>query len=213
MPQKKNPDPLEVIKGKTGYVEGLLAALLSIGKNSFLGYNRDSQWTKYAVMDLVREVLPVPNILSELLPQLKVHAEIMEAWAHKGMLDATFIQEQLIQEFHIPMRQAKQLIEETVKLSLSADQLSLTDFKFVLAQHQLSINVTEKQWQQWHDLDFVFSQQSSLGGPGWLAQVESRKEMQQQLKTQQSWWQEKSDQIERAHHATHKAIESGISAL
>jgi hypothetical protein len=53
MPQKRNPDPLEVMKAKTSVAHGLLGSILSIGKALFLGYNRDTQWTKYLVMDLL----------------------------------------------------------------------------------------------------------------------------------------------------------------
>ena len=53
MPQKKNPDALEVIKGKAVYTRGMVVALSSLGSALFAGYNRDSQWSKYPVMDVI----------------------------------------------------------------------------------------------------------------------------------------------------------------
>jgi argininosuccinate lyase len=67
MPQKRNPDPLEVMKAKTSVAHGLLASLLSIGKALFLGYNRDTQWTKYLIMDLVDECLSAPRLMGEII--------------------------------------------------------------------------------------------------------------------------------------------------
>lgn len=115
MPQKKNPDPLEVIKGKTGFVHGQVMSLVSMGKSNFIGYNRDSQWTKYIIMDLVRECLPAPIVLSGVLETMTINTEVMESWCHKGSIGATTVMEQIIQEQHIPMREAKIIVEKMVK--------------------------------------------------------------------------------------------------
>lgn len=123
MPQKKNPAPLEVIKGKTAYATGQLVSLLSLGKANFIGYNNDSQWSKYVIMDLVSECKSAPSVLSGVLETMTVHADVMEAWCHKGCIGATTFMEQMIQESHIPMRQAKITVEKMVKEG--SDQLNM----------------------------------------------------------------------------------------
>lgn len=115
MPQKKNPDPLEVIKGKAGFALGQLMSLLSMGKGNFIGYNRDSQWTKYIIMDVVNECLPAPVVLAGVLESLTIYPKIMESWCHKGYIGATTVMEQIIQEQHVPMREAKVIVEKLVK--------------------------------------------------------------------------------------------------
>ena len=63
MPQKKNPDFAEVIKSKASLAHGFLSSLLGIQKGSLSGYNRDTQVTKYLIMDLIRECEAAPVIL------------------------------------------------------------------------------------------------------------------------------------------------------
>jgi argininosuccinate lyase len=64
MPQKQNPDVLEVIKAKAAVSNGILQSLLELGKGNISGYNRNTQWTKYLIMDLVREFDNLFEVLS-----------------------------------------------------------------------------------------------------------------------------------------------------
>ena len=84
MPQKKNPDSLEVIKGKAGLAAGSLQSLISMGKGNFIGYNRDSQWTKYVIMDLAAECVEAPKVLEGVIKTLKADKDKMKAWSQKG---------------------------------------------------------------------------------------------------------------------------------
>ncbi|MEK7577846.1 MAG: argininosuccinate lyase [Patescibacteria group bacterium] len=129
MPQKKNPDPLEVIKGKAGFAQGQLVSLLSMGKSNFIGYNRDSQWTKYIVMDLVNECKLAPIVLGGVLETLIINTGVMEKWCHKGFIGATTVMEQIIQETHMPMREAKVIVENMVKAG--SDKLDLDPKKII----------------------------------------------------------------------------------
>lgn len=160
MPQKKNPDPLEVIKGKAGFVQGQLMSLLSIGKSNFIGYHRDSQWTKYVVMDLVHECVPAPVVMSGVLSTMTVHADAMASWCHKGFIGATTVMEQLIQSKHIPMREAKVTVEKMVKAG-SAD---------LDIDPMAAISVTK-----------------SYGGPGKNSMKKSLKALKKQLSVSKKW--------------------------
>lgn len=73
MPQKINPDVLEVIKAKASVSQGILMSLLSIGKGSISGYNRDSQWTKYLIMDLTREFDGLFDVLGGLVKGIEIN--------------------------------------------------------------------------------------------------------------------------------------------
>lgn len=114
MPQKKNPDSLEVIKGKAGWVQGQLVSLLSIGKSVFMGYNRDSQWTKYLVIDVVRECVYATVLMDGVVKTLKVNKKSMHSWAYKDFITSTDLMEDLISEKRMPMRQAKRIVEGKV---------------------------------------------------------------------------------------------------
>ena len=167
MPQKKNPDPLEVIKGKAGFAQGQLVSLLSMGKGNFIGFNRDSQWTKYVVMDVINECLPAPVVLCGVLETMTVHAEIMESWCHKGFIGATTVMEQIIQDRHIPMREAKIMVE-----------------KLVQAQSQeLVVDPAE-----------VISKTKSYGGPGKNSMKKSLKALKKQLAGHNAWLYKKEQE-------------------
>lgn len=172
MPQKKNPDPLEVMKGKTGFAQGQLVSLLSMGKSNFIGYNRDSQWTKYIIMDLVNECALAPVVLSGVLESMTIHADVMEAWCHKGFIGATTVMEQIIQESHIPMREAKVMVEKMVKAG--SDQLDL-------------------------DPKVILSLTKSYGGPGKNSMKTSLKKLKKQLSAHKAWLVKKQKEKAAAH--------------
>jgi argininosuccinate lyase len=72
MPQKNNPDVLEVIKAKASVSHGILTSLLSLGRGNISGYNRDTQWTKYLIIDLVMEFENLFEVLSGLVKGIKI---------------------------------------------------------------------------------------------------------------------------------------------
>ena len=72
MPQKRNPDVLEAIKAKAAIVHGITFSIMEIGKN-ISGYNRDTQWTKYLIMDAIAEYEGTTEILRELIKGTKVN--------------------------------------------------------------------------------------------------------------------------------------------
>lgn len=178
MPQKKNPDPLEVIKGKAGFAHGQLMSLLAMGKGNFIGYNRDSQWTKYVVMDLINECALAPVVLSGVLETMIVHSDVMESWCHKGFIAATTVMEQLIQEDHIPMREAKVVVEKLVKSSISKDKV--------------------EGYEQWQDPKTIIALTKSYGGPGKNSMKASLKKLKKLLAGQKLWLTGKHKEKEQA---------------
>ncbi len=181
MPQKKNPDPLEVIKGKAGFAQGQLVSLMSMGKSNFIGYNRDSQWTKYIIMDCVNECAPAPIVLAGVVESMTVNADVMESWCHKGFIGATTVMEQIIQESHIPMREAKVMVEKLVKAG--SDQLDL-------------------------DPKTIISLYKSYGGPGKNSMKTSLKKLKKQLTGHKQWVIKKQKEKEKAKELLCKNIQS-----
>lgn len=187
MPQKKNPDPLEVIKGKAGFAQGQLVGLLSMGKSNFIGYNRDSQWTKYIIMDVVNECAPAPVVLSGVLETMTVNADVMEAWCHKGMIGATTVMEQIVVTESIPMRQAKVIVEEAVKASVGQEKVTFSALKQALADEGLSVPITEAQVANWQNPVTIISLTKSFGGPGKNSMKISLKKLKKKLISHKAW--------------------------
>lgn len=106
MPQKKNPDVPELLRGKTGRVYGNLMSLLTVMKGLPLAYNKDTQEDKEGVFDSVENTELSLKILIEVIKTLQVHPENMEAACKKGHLSATDLADYLVSECGVPFREA-----------------------------------------------------------------------------------------------------------
>jgi len=117
MPQKKNPDVLELIRGKTGRVYGALISLLTTMKALPLSYNRDMQEDKFALFQSTQEVERSLRICTLMLNNLRINREQMEKKAKEGFFAATDLVEYLV-ERGIPFRKAHQIVGKMVRYCL-----------------------------------------------------------------------------------------------
>ena len=106
MPQKKNPDVPELLRGKTGRVNGNLIALLTVMKGLPLAYNKDTQEDKEGVFDSVETAEISLAILNEAIKTMQVKTENMEAACKMGHLSATDLADYLVEKCAIPFREA-----------------------------------------------------------------------------------------------------------
>jgi len=131
MPQKKNPDLLELIRGKSGRVVGDLVALLAVMKGLPLAYNSDLQEDKERVFDAVDTIKPVLKLLAQLWPRLRFKREAMRA-AAGGFALATDLAEYLVAH-GVPFREAHEavgmLVRATAAAGGSLEQLGLDELR------------------------------------------------------------------------------------
>ncbi len=114
MPQKKNPDVCELIRGKTGRVYGNLIALLTTMKALPLAYNKDMQEDKDGVFDSIKTAKESLIILNAMLKELSVNKENMLKACKKGHLLATDLADFLVRQKNIPFRKAHFIVGELV---------------------------------------------------------------------------------------------------
>ncbi len=105
MPQKKNPDVAELVRGKSGRVFGSLMALLTVMKGLPLAYNKDMQEDKEAVFDAFDTVLLCLRTFAPMVETLSFHPEVMRASASLGYLNATDCADYLVKK-GLPFREA-----------------------------------------------------------------------------------------------------------
>src|SRR5438093_11717444 len=117
MPQKKNPDVAELVRGKTGRVIGALVALLTTLKGLPLAYNRDLQEDKPALFDAADTLAQCLDVLAAMLPQLRFRTERMAA-AADGLLLATDVADLLV-ERGVPFRRAHEIVGRLVRHCLA----------------------------------------------------------------------------------------------
>ncbi len=115
MPHKKNPDVLELIRGKAGKVAGSLQALLMLVKGLPLAYNRDLQEDKAALFDAYDTVSASLGLAAALIPATRFRRETIAAKLEDGFLDATTLMEFLIGQ-GVPMRSAHEAVGKLVRL-------------------------------------------------------------------------------------------------
>jgi argininosuccinate lyase len=113
MPQKKNPDLLELIRGKSGRVFGALVAMLTVMKGLPLAYNSDLQEDKERVFDVVATLKPGLSLLAQFWPQLRFNNEVMRD-AAGGFALATDLAEYLVAR-GMPFRQAHEVVGALVR--------------------------------------------------------------------------------------------------
>ncbi len=117
MPQKKNPDIPELLRGKTGRVNGNLVALLTVMKGLPLAYNKDMQEDKEGVFDSVRTARLSLQVLNEMIADMTVNKEAMEAACMVGHLSATDLADYLVKEQGLPFRDAYHITGNVVNLA------------------------------------------------------------------------------------------------
>jgi argininosuccinate lyase len=133
MPQKKNPDVPELLRGKTGRVYGNLISLLTVLKGLPLAYNKDMQEDKEGVFDSVKTADISLRILTEALATMSVNVENMQKACEVGHLSATDLADYLVQKCDIPFRDAYKITGSIVVLAeksgIDLSQMSLEELK------------------------------------------------------------------------------------
>ena len=132
MPQKKNPDVPELVRGKTGRAYGNLMALLTLMKSQPLAYNKDNQEDKEPLFDSVDTWLGCLRAFAEMLPAVEVRHDAMREAAKAGFSTATDLADYLVRQ-GLPFRDAHEVVGEAVAFGLE-NQLDLADMP--LAQLQ-----------------------------------------------------------------------------
>ena len=132
MPQKKNPDVPELIRGKTGRVNGHLVALLTLMKGQPLAYNKDNQEDKEPLFDTVDTVTTSLAVFTEMLGGLEVKREAMREAALQGYATATDLADYLVKK-GVPFREAHEAVAKAVRHAESAgkdlSELALPDLQ------------------------------------------------------------------------------------
>jgi argininosuccinate lyase len=147
MPQKRNPDMLELIRGRCGNVYGDLFALMTILKGLPIGYNRDLQEDKRIVFRAYDTVSSCLTMAAAIVNSAEFIKENIEPTLDKGFLDATSLAEYLVTK-GIPFRTAHHIVgtlvvhcEKTKRTALS--QLKLEEFQDVVDAHNGSVKLTD----------------------------------------------------------------------
>lgn len=134
MPQKKNPDMAELIRGKTGRVYGHLVAMLTVMKGIPLAYNKDMQEDKEGVFDAIDTLKMCLPVFTRMVDTMTINKSNMRQAARKGFMNATDAADWLVKQ-GVPFRDAHAIIGQLVLYSINnnknLDDLTLEEYKAV----------------------------------------------------------------------------------
>ncbi|KTD41494.1 argininosuccinate lyase [Legionella parisiensis] len=126
MPNKKNPDVLELIRGKSGRVFGHLMGILTVMKGLPLAYNKDMQEDKECLFDTVNTLTACLEIIAPFLESVQFNTKLMEQKANRGYLNATAVLESLVLQ-GVPFRDAHHQVglwvQEAIDKNCSLDEI------------------------------------------------------------------------------------------
>ena len=132
MPQKKNPDSMELVRGKAGRVFGHLTALLTTMKGLPLAYNKDMQEDKEAIFDTVDTVKASLDVTTTVLANIRLNEMKMREAATRGYLNATELADYLVRQ-GMPFREAHEsvgrIVMHAIERKVELDELSLDELK------------------------------------------------------------------------------------
>ena len=162
MPQKKNPDFAELIRGKSGRVVGDLVALLVTMKSLPLAYNKDLQEDKEGAMDAAKTLYDCMICMKGMIATMSINQDAMDEQAKKGYLAATDVADYLAKK-GMPFRKAHEVVGHLVllcdKRGCDLSDLSLDDFR---AESELfEQDITEAL-----DLESIVAARTTFGGTG-----------------------------------------------
>ncbi|MCO6392634.1 argininosuccinate lyase [Aliihoeflea aestuarii] len=135
MPQKKNPDAAELIRAKTGRINGHMIALLTVMKGLPLAYSKDMQEDKEAVFDAAETLDLMVAAMTGMISDMTVQSAAMKKAAGSGYSTATDLADWLVREAGLPFREAHHVTGRAVALAeekkVTLDRLSLVDLKAI----------------------------------------------------------------------------------
>lgn len=165
MPQKKNPDLAELVRGKTGRVIGSLNQLMLTIKGLPLAYNKDLQEDKEGVFDTVNTVKIILELYPKMLKTMTIKKKKMRKAAETGFLNATELAD-FLAEREIPFRQAHQIVGETVLFASQKqkelNQLGQEEWQELLGQY---LEIDAEELREKLSVDSAVNSHSTKGGP------------------------------------------------
>ncbi|MBF0492148.1 MAG: argininosuccinate lyase [Deltaproteobacteria bacterium] len=172
MPQKKNPDIPELIRGKTGRVFGNLMGLLTVMKGLPLAYNKDMQEDKEGLFDSVETTQTCLRIMTLMLQKTKFRAEVMKKATQEGFVLATDLADYLVTK-GIPFRDAHHIVGQAV-LYCQTKNKTLEDLS--LEELQKMSKAIEQDVFSWLNIENAVNRRKSFGG---TAKSEVKKQISQ----------------------------------
>lgn len=161
MPQKKNPDVAELIRGKSGRVYGDLVSILTTMKGLPLAYNKDMQEDKECIFDAIDTIKLCVPVFEKMIATMKINKDNMHRGAGGGFTNATDAADYLVKK-GMPFRQAHEVIGKMVAYALDTNK-ALSEF--TMEEFKKCSEIIEEDIYEAIDLGTCVNERSVTGGP------------------------------------------------
>ena len=223
MPQKVNPDTLEVIKAKAADVSGRLGTLLTLGQANLTGYNRDHQWSKYLIMEACLEALPAVSIMTRIVRhscrplaanrwldrEVGVDTVRLKAMAGSGFTGVTEFMEQLVASTGVEFRRLKAVMEHAVALSLQqgeSDCVTPAAMSQALREAEADVMVDAETIRRLQEPATILQAKRVMGGPGPEAMEAELAQLDNFVESQLQVWDKRCDKLQACHDRCRQLI-------
>ena len=216
MPQKVNPDTLEVIKAKAAEVSSRLGALLTLGQANLTGYNRDHQWSKYLIMEACLEALPAVSVMTRIVRhscrplavnpwldrEVGVDTARLQTMAGTGFTGVTEFMEQLVASTGVEFRRLKAVMEHAVALSLrqgEPDCVTHAAMSQALEEAGLDVAIDAETVHLLQEPAAILRAKRVPGGPGRDAMSVELAQLDDFAASQLQVWEERCDKLQECY--------------
>jgi argininosuccinate lyase len=175
-------------------------SLLSAGKALFMGYNRDTQWTKYWIMDLIEETQPTLPVMTDVIRLLRVDKVQMLVQAREEFAGATPLMEWLVSRHSLPLRTAKMIMEKAVKYSEreGKGKISYRSLKKALDEMKTDIEISEQDVEKIQKPERILTEARPIGAPSEKGTRENIASLLKRIKAGRGWLISMRKRIEKA---------------
>jgi argininosuccinate lyase len=213
MPQKKNPGPLELMRGRAGRMIGLANAGFIMMKGLPSGYNRDFHEEKEILVESIELILRAADVIPPLIRTTTLNLERMKEISSGNFANATELANYLVHKHKMPFRHAHDVVGTLVgKLSRAGKNFS-TDFETCLNHlKECGINAPKQEIADILDPTQVMLSYNSLGGTGKKAVLQTMKNLHQELDSQVKVLEEDKQRVTKAYNAC-RSIASSANTI
>jgi argininosuccinate lyase len=198
MPQKRNPDFAEVTRARAASVQALAAAALASGRGALSGYNRDTQWTKYWVMDLAGEVGTAPLVFARVVATLEPDRKALARTAGEDFIAAVDLADHLARTRSIEFRRVYHIIARATEADAEAGGFRLETINGLLVEEGVKPTMEAEELREAVDPLRAIHHRPSLGGPAPEDTARQARELKARAAEARRWARKHRLRIERA---------------
>lgn len=198
MPQKRNPDFAEVTRARAASVAAMTSAVVSVGRGALSGFNRDTQWTKYWIMDLVDEAGVAPRLFERAIATLRPNRSALAKTAGEDFVGAVDLADRIASSRGVPFRRLYHVIGRAVETDREAGGFKLETLNKLLKAERIAPPLTPAEFKSMSDPRLCIAARQSEGGPSPVSLRSQASELRAIASDGRRWAKQRRAALDRA---------------